>query len=58
MRAPLPLRERMSCFAEIARYLLKRERLKMLVRDVRMALRTVLLRTRLGQWLASHRHPG
>jgi len=56
MRAPLPLRERMSCFAEIARYLLQRERLKMLVRDVRMALRTLLLRTRLGHWLASHRH--
>jgi glycosyltransferase involved in cell wall biosynthesis len=56
MRAPLPLRERMSCFAEIGRYLGRRERLRMLAKDIRMALRTLLLRTRPGQWLASHRH--
>jgi glycosyltransferase involved in cell wall biosynthesis len=56
MRAPLTLRERMLCFAEIGRYLRRRGGLKTLLRDVRMALRTLLLRTRSGHWLVTHRH--
>jgi Glycosyl transferase family 2 len=61
LRSPLTFSERVACFVEIGRYLRRRGGLHPFVRDAKMAVKTLLTRTRPGAWLLSqwsraHRH--
>jgi glycosyltransferase involved in cell wall biosynthesis len=61
LRSPLTFAERVACFVEIGRYLRRRGGIGPLSRDVKMAVRTLLTRSRLGAWLLvrwsrAHRH--
>ena len=60
-RAPLPPSERRRCLVEIGRYLRERAGARPLVRDLKIAVKTLLGRTRPGTrlldlWSRGHRH--
>ena len=60
-RCPVPLSEKAACFVEIGRYIRRRGGTGPLSRDVKMAMRTLMTRSRAGAWLLarwsrSHRH--
>lgn len=61
LRAPIPMSQRIRCFREIGHYIRRRGGSKPLLRDVKIAVKLLLGRTRPGSqllslWGRSHRH--